>query len=398
MPVTKTTASETEPKTQKSFSTKLTRINDNLMPLIEGQLTNNGIKMTDYQKTCVLMGISAMNTVLDSAGLTWGAPGFDDRSVTEILQRVAALQLNAAANPREIYFQLRNQKVKGPDGAETWKKQIEMGIEGDGNDSILRRFGADVKEVGQFWQVREEDEFVYPKHKGFDMSPPEWTETGRGRVVRIVYPILKDNDRVEFHIAEREDVKKNLAAHVSNNLMNETFGICRKRYDATPDQLKQIAARKKSILDKLAAQSLDAALDDPDLQPYISPAWTEPQSRESMIIRKMRNNVVKKIPKDFSNAYIASVYMNATDDTKMLVDAEIAEDANSKAIDVEYDEVPTDPETGEIIGDGAEEQTSTEPMEPVGEAESVQGPQGEDGQITLGEREKPRTRAKKDPF
>lgn len=39
---------------------------------------------------------------------------------------------------------------------------------------------------------------------------------------------------------------------------------------------------------------LDKILDSLELQPYLSPAWTEPQSRESMIIRKMRNNVMKK--------------------------------------------------------------------------------------------------------
>ena len=43
--------------------------------------------------------------------------------------------------------------------------------------------------------------------------------------------------------------------------------------------------------------SLDDILDSQEYQSYISPAWKSPQSRESMIVRKMRNNIVKKIPK-----------------------------------------------------------------------------------------------------
>ncbi|NLH02507.1 MAG: hypothetical protein GX488_11665 [Clostridiales bacterium] len=370
----------TENKTPESnkpqtCSTKLTRANDLFMPMIERQLTDNGIVMTDYQKQCVLMAIAGMNALLDREGLGWNSESFDSRNVTEMLQTVAALQLNAAANPREIYFQTRNVKVKTPDGGEKWKKQIEMGIEGDGNDSILRRFGADVKKVGQFWLVREGDEFVYPRHKGFDITPPEWTETGKGKVVRIVYPILKRDDTVEFYIAERDDVKKNLAAHISNNLMNETFGICENRYKATADQLKKIAEKKKEILSLINGRSIDEILDDPVIQEWASPSWTEMHSRESMLIRKMRNNIVKKIPKDFSNAYIASAYMNAADDTRSAITAEIEENANSTLIDVDYSEIPTDPDTGEVLTDAPLPDSNTDHAkqekgpEPIGQTD-----------------------------
>jgi hypothetical protein len=334
-------------ETKKAFSTKLTRLNDSLMPLIESQLEGHGINMTEYQKQCVLMGISAINAMLDKEGLFLGSKDLDDRNFTEMLIRLASLQLNASASPREVYFQIRKQKVKNPDGSEDWKKQIEMGIEGDGNDSILRRFGADVEKVARFWLVRSEDEFVYPKHKGFEMTPPEWTETGRGDVVRVVYPILTKSGAVEYYISERDDVKRNLAAHINNNLMNETFGICKSRYDATEDQKKQIAAKKKEVLAKVDKRPLDEIIDDPDLQSWISPSWTDPHSRESMIIRKMRNNVVKKIPKDFSSAYVASSYLALTDDVPSAVESEIAGAANKTVVDVDYTSV--DPGTGEIV-------------------------------------------------
>ncbi|MDN4617640.1 hypothetical protein QCD85_05990 [Paenibacillus sp. PsM32] len=316
------------------FSTVLTKVNDNYFPMIERQLTGNGIEMDEYSKSCVLNAISAINTVLDSKSIGWNDEKLDRSNITQTLIQIASLKLNAAASPREVYFQLRNLKVKGADHKDIWKKQIEMGIEGDGNDAILARFGRDVKKVGQFWLVRENDPFTYPQYTGFDVVAPTWTPTGKGNVVRVVYPILKVDGTVEYYIAERDDVIRNLVAHMNNQMMNETFGVCEDRYKATAEQRKEIAARKARILQRASEKGL-AALDDAEMQVYMSPAWTEPQSRESMLIRKMRNNVVKKIPKDFGNFLIERSYQEASDETLRELKKEIAQHANQTVIDVE---------------------------------------------------------------
>jgi hypothetical protein len=319
------------------FSTVLSKVNDNYFPMIERQLTGNGIKMDEYSKSCVINAISAINNAMDAKLISWNDDQLDKSNITQTLIQVASLKLNAAASPREVYFQIRNVKAKGKvDGKEVeiWKKQVEMGIEGDGNDAILARFGRDVKKVGQFWLVREDDEFTYPVYTGFDVEPPTWKPTGKGDVVRIVYPIMKTDGTIEYHISERDDVVRNLIAHMNNNMMNETFGVCTDRFKATPDQRKQIAIKKAEVLNKAKSLGL-GALDDTDLQQYISPAWTEHQSRESMIIRKMRNNVVKKIPKDFGNAFVELTYTEATDESYAEVKREIAEHANATVIDVE---------------------------------------------------------------
>jgi hypothetical protein len=47
---------------------------------------------------------------------------------------------------------------------------------------------------------------------------------GTGKVGAHRYPITKVNG-MSNSIAEREDVVRNLIAHVSNSMMNETFGI-----------------------------------------------------------------------------------------------------------------------------------------------------------------------------
>lgn len=324
------------------FSTGLVKITDTFAPMIERQLTGNGVNMDGYAKQCVVNAISAINAVLDTKGIEWMDPQLDRNGLTQILLTVASLKLNAAASPREVFFQVRNVKVKKKEDGkdvDVWKKQIEMGIEGDGNDAILARFGRDVKKVAPYWLVREGDVFEYPVFDGLSYQPPKWQPKGQGDVVRVVYPIIQNDDSIVFYISERDDVLRNLIAHINNNMMNETFGICADRYKANPDQKVQIARKKAEFLKKAQGLGL-AALDDEELGQWISPAWTDFHSREAMVIRKMRNNVVKKIPKDFGSAFIEMIHSEATDDTYTVVQHEIAANANSEPIDITPVETP----------------------------------------------------------
>lgn len=348
---------------QKQYTTALAKVNETYLPLITHQIEGNGIKFDEYAKNCVLHAISAINATLDKAGVAWDNPQLDQSNMTSVLLQVASLQLNASAQPREVYFQIRNVKV----GDNKWKKQIEMGIEGDGNDAILARFGRGVKEVKPFWVVRSGDRFEYPKFKGLEMEPPVWEPTGQGDIVRVVYPVIMTDNTVHFYIAERADVARNLAAHVSNNLMNETFGICADRYKATAEQKKKIDAKKAEIMAKVKEKGLDA-LDDPELQDYISPAWTEPQSRETMILRKMRNNIVKKIPKDFGSAFINMAYETATDDAYHDAQAEVEENQGSGPV------IDIDPDTGEVLDGATEPDALPEPEPAAAEQTTLTGP------------------------
>lgn len=317
---------------EKGFSTALAKVNDTYFPMIEDQLIGNGIKMDDYSKKCVLNAISSINNSLDQKGIDWNDKQLDHSNITEILLNVASLKLNSSASPNEVFFQVRNVKHK-KNGKDEWKKQIEMGIEGDGNDAILSRFGRGVKNVHQFWLVREDDDFTYPSYVGIDVEPPHWTPKGTGKVVRVVYPIEKDHGTVEYHIGEREDVLKNLIAHVNNNLMNETFGIAKNRFNATASQKQEIQKKKNEIIESIEAKGLDEALKDESLMKHISPAWKDEQSKESMIIRKMRNNIVKRIPKDFGVALVEMSYEDSSNDVREKVRKDITENANNEVID-----------------------------------------------------------------
>lgn len=325
--------------TKSEFETSLTKVSNAYFPMIQRQLEGNSIEMDSYSKQCVMNSISAINETLDVAGVTWNDPQLDQSNVTEILLSIASLKLNPSASPNEVYFQLRNVKYqkRNKQGklVDDWRKQIEMGIEGDGNDAILARFGRNVKQVMKFWEVRENDQFTYPSFNGLEMTSPTWTPTGKGKVIKVVYPIIKHGDIVEYYIAEREDVVKNLIAHVNNNLMRETFGIAKSTYEATPKQRSQINQKKQEILERIEELGLDSALEDELIQKHVSPAWKSPQSKESMIVRKMRNNVVKKIPKDFGNTLTELSYDKTSSDIfENRARKDVAENANSEIIDI----------------------------------------------------------------
>ena len=313
----------TNQNTPQVFKSQLAKINDTYMPQIETQLRGNGIHMTEYQRTVVINAISSINEMLVKEALSIG--DIDQSNITQTLMNVAALQLNAAATPREVYFIKRNQTNK--DGKKI--QVIEMGIEGDGNDAILSRFGRNVKTVHRHWEVRKGDDFTYPGYAGLEVTPPTWSPKGEGEVIRVIYPIEYNDGQVEYFISEREDVKSNLLAHMYNNLMCDNDKVNKKA------KIKEFAE----------VHSLDEILNSEEMQRIgnISPAWKEPQSREAMIIRKMRNRIVKKIPKDFSNAYIQSVVESVEDDfaarqysrKEAEIIEEINENANKEILDTE---------------------------------------------------------------
>lgn len=328
------------PAVAPAFQTAIIKRQNAYLDMVNTQFADHNMEMTGYQKTCLMNAVMAIQGMLDKTGINLADPAaVDQTSLTGIFKQVAALQLNAAALPREVYFTPRNEK-RTVGGKEVWVKKFEMGIEGDGNDALLRNFGIGVEQVGSPWLVRENDPFTYPKHDGMNLTNALWEETGVGKVVRVVYPILANN-KLQFLIAERDDVRPNLLAHLSNSMMNETFGICADRYKATDAQKKQIDETKKAIMDKAKDMSLEDILDCVSFAAYISPAWREGQSRESMLVRKMRNNAIKKFPKDFKASFVAEQYASTDDaykDAQDTVDA----NANKDFIDIgsSDDEVP----------------------------------------------------------
>ena len=75
-----------------------------------------------------------------------------------------------------------------------------------------------------------------------------------------------------------------------------------------------------------------------------------------MILRKMRNNAIKKIPKDFSDAFMAKAYESTFEDYDQYrddridkegaVDAEVAEQAGIRPV---QDDIPAIPQQAESV-------------------------------------------------
>lgn len=342
-------AEQNEVQVKPEMNTKLSYYANQYTGLMERDFAEHGLQFDDYSKQCVMASMSAIYGLVTSN--KEAMENLQGSNLRQVIGQVASLKLNANAVPRECYFQLRSKQ----DANGNWHKEVELGIEGDGNDTILRQFGVGVKKVHPVWLVKEGDIFIYPKHKGMEMTPPEWEEKGESqKVIRVVYPVEMEDGHVEYLISERESVKTNLFAHVRNNLMNETFGMVkgtkkqygkevpRTRHDATPEEKKQIDAKKEEIYSALReCQTVEDMLACEIAKPYISAAWLD--TPESMIVRKMRNNAIKKYPKDF-NA-IASQSLLQMDETYQQVQEEIDENANSEdfVVDASATEITEEP-------------------------------------------------------
>ena len=325
----------------------LSDVIESYVTTLDNQLSDSKIKLNDYARQCAVSTVIAINRLLKDSGIVWA--DVDRSNVMDILTTVSSLELNPNATPKEVYFTIRNKRVVKVDKdskarKEVWQKTVEMGIEGDGNDAILVRFGRGVKTVHRFWAVRENDDFSYPEMVGLEVTPPSWKpKSNSGKYARVVYPITFEDGRTEYYICEREEVFNNLLAHISNNMMNETFGICPDRYKATETQKKQITQKKKEMMG-IAKEKGFEVLDLPEFEPYISSAWRSDYSREAMILRKMRNNIVKKIPKDFSIpqgaiAFTQSEGENYKSDDVIEVDFSEDGTTSSKAEQAKVDEL-----------------------------------------------------------
>ncbi|NLC96184.1 MAG: hypothetical protein GX675_01240 [Erysipelotrichaceae bacterium] len=336
------TANKNEVVTQsikaKAFGNALASAQETYINLISESVGTMNLALTDYQKLCGMNVISKMKELADKEGLPISK--MNQTNIMSILQQVTMLNLNITASPRECYMILRNVKI-----GDTWTKEFEFGIEGDGNDKLLRTYGVDIEKVHPYWVVRENDEFTYPAFKGLEIDPPTWIPKDyQSKVVRVVYPIQMQDGSVQYHIAEREGVKSNLLGHINNNLM--------KNKEYTDIKKKEVIAR----LDKL---ELDKIFEDEEALKIMSSSWSSPHSREAMILRKLRNNCIKKIPKDFTNSFVASTYEKTFEDydqyegqtdsrinKEEALEAEIMENVGTEQITLN---TPIDVETGEIL-------------------------------------------------
>ena len=319
-------AENTQVAEKKEFTTALSRWSNEITGLIAKDYEACGVIFDEYSRKCAMEAVGSIYNLVKNDGKA-NMNSLDTSNLRGIVENCAGLKLNPSAYPRECYFQLRNVK-RGNE----WVKVVEMGIEGAGYDSLLSHYGKDVEQVYPYWVVKEGDTYIPPKHKGLELTPPEWEEKGLSdKAVRVVYPVKLTDGTVTYLTADRASVKVNLLAHVKQNMMNATFGVCEDRYKATPKQKEEIKAKKDEILNALrACDTVDDMLECEVARPFISGAWLD--TPESMIQRKMCNNATRKYPKDYDQ--MARQAQIELDDTYRQTQYDVAESANS----VDFDE------------------------------------------------------------
>ena len=305
---------------QQQYTTTLSEWAKTYTNLVTEDYTSCGLTMSDYSKTCAMSAMTTIYQMLIAANVNLNTE-IDISNLREVVGQAASLKLNANAVPRECYFQLRKKQIGGK-----WLRVVEMGIEGDGYDSLLRNFGSNVKQVYPVWIVHEGDDFTYPIRRGIEVKPPEWTPKGLSdKAILVCYPVALQDGTIEYLISERSRVKTNLFAHIRNNLMNETFGIAESKYKACAEQKKKIDEQKSIIYEALRkCQTVEDMLACDIAKPYISPAWLD--TPESMIVRKMRNNAIKGFKKNYDT--MANRSYLQLDETYQQAQTEIEDGAN----------------------------------------------------------------------
>lgn len=333
-------AEKNEVAKKQEFTTGLSQWTNTITGLVSRDFEQNGVQYDEYSKQCAMNAMGAIFQLVQNADKV-DMNNLNTSNLREIVAQCASLKLNANAMPREVFFQLRSKQVGGQ-----WVKMVEMGVEGDGNDALLRQFGNNVDTVYPVWLVKDGDDFTYPRRRGIEIEPAEWTPKGLSdKTVRVVYPVKLKDGTIDYLIAEREPVRTNLIAHIKNNMLNETFGICADRYKATPKQKEEIKVKKAEILSAIReCETLEDILNCEVAKPYISAAWLD--TPEAMIIRKMRNNAIKKFPKNLNN--MASNSLLQLDETYKASQEEIAQNENSQEFVVEDEAVVAESEAVEV--------------------------------------------------
>lgn len=343
-------AEKNEVAKKQEFTTGLSQWTNTITGLVSRDFEQNGVQYDEYSKQCAMNAMSAIYQLVQNTDKT-DMNNLNTSNLREVVAQCASLKLNANAMPREVFFQLRSKQIGGQ-----WVKMVEMGVEGDGNDALLRQFGNNVDTVYPVWLVKEGDDFTYPRRRGIEIEPAEWTPKGLSdKTVRVVYPVKLKDGTIEYLIAEREPVRTNLIAHIKNNMLNETFGFVtgknskgkdRTRYDATAEEKAKINAKKEEILSAVReCETLEDILKCEVAKPYISAAWLD--TPEAMIVRKMRNNAIKKFPKNLNS--MASSSLLQLDETYKASQEEIAENENSEEFAIEEETVVADSDAVEVV-------------------------------------------------
>jgi len=269
----------------------------------------SNISFDEYQQEIVV------NTVRKIAETGMDIYEFDTNNVADVLYQTAFLRLNPSAMPRHCYFISRNVY----EGGRISGKKLEIGIEGEGNDEILRTAGVGIRRdehneavgVHKVWVVREFDDFQDGYYSGVNFIPPTWkpkpTPIGqkKGRVIKVVYPIERTSGDVEYWSAERADLQPIILKHIEQNLKQYSKAD-KNGYDELMKELRDLSFDE--IIENYSDKVIEfKAWGKSNSQQVISDSYTG-VTGDAMIVRKLRNVAIRTFPKNFDKTVVAKLY------------------------------------------------------------------------------------------
>ena len=305
-------------------SSLLVTTNDFIKKL--GDFANsNDVKLPfdEDEKRCVINGMSVIHPMITKS--TYSINDFDVDNMVSVLRRTAFLKLDATNG--ECFYQIRKVKING-----NWIPTIEFGIQGVGNDRILKEYGDNVKDVKSYI-VYDGDDFTDGYMDGWDVILPKYKRTRQSnKPLFAVYLIKKNNGDIDVSYGVLEDVKKSLLANAKQNGADD----------------KLIRELNKQDLYSLLTDEkwLDYGIKKEGYTtPLFNPSYTSPISMYNMIERKLRNHATRKYPKNFNNKALADIYEETYEDEKyrdgkFVVDAE--HDVKKAQIEFEEESGKTD--------------------------------------------------------
>lgn len=115
-----------------AFKSEVATVTNACVESTRQMLEERGVTFDEYSKQCVIAAMGSIYSLIHNQGLT--PNDINAANLQSTLLTVAALKLNTNSVPRECYFQIRSVNVAKKGQKDIWEKQIEMGLEGDGND------------------------------------------------------------------------------------------------------------------------------------------------------------------------------------------------------------------------------------------------------------------------
>lgn len=282
---------------------------------LDNSLKQMDVKMSDYGKKCVANAIGSLILYCQNNDIK--LESINPILLKSQLQNIGLTELNCAGLPSEAYIELRKTKVEVEKDDKKEEREIyniAIKPQGAGNEKLVRKYGVGIKKdtgLHQAILIHEGDEVIMPSYEGALITPLKINckfENINKKVIGVAYVIEKSDGTEDYLIATREGIKPNIIAQIRQNALYKFKKEV--EYTGKDGKVKKYQKTDEEARDKFYAEldakaepmSVDELIDA--YKDYVNPTYTSGGSKESMILRKMKNNALKNYPKEYDNSYV----------------------------------------------------------------------------------------------